>query len=70
MGRSGISFPVCHHDHADCFARGHDLIDRSKCIALTDSDFGERDCPFYKSRKQFDEEALIYPYDTSKCRKD
>lgn len=33
--------------HADCFANKG-----GKCVSLKDNDFGERDCPFYKSKKE------------------
>lgn len=39
--------PGC--DKHECFA----CID-GKCIALTDNNFGERDCPFYKTRARLD----------------
>ena len=41
-----VSFPVCTA-HPDCHAwKG------GRCMALTDTDFGTRDCPFYKNKDQ------------------
>lgn len=40
---------VCPYgNHQDCFARQAD----DTCWALEDTDFGDRDCPFYKSSEQ------------------
>ena len=36
--------------HEDCLA-----CDKGKCIALSDNDFGGRDCPFYKPLDSVDE---------------
>lgn len=36
-------FPFC--DREDCRANK-----RCECVALTDNNFGDRDCPFYKRR--------------------
>ena len=41
-------------NHEDCFARGQ--INHAKCTALSDCDFGGRDCPFYKNKKQYQQE--------------
>lgn len=41
-------------NHEDCFARGQ--LDKTKCTALSNCDFGGRDCPFYKSKKQYQQE--------------
>lgn len=44
--------PICNHDHPDCFAKKN-----GKCVCLNDTKFGGgRDCPFYKSKEQFDRE--------------
>lgn len=42
----------CEFEHFDCFARQTNEI----CRALVDTNFGERDCPFYKSKEQFEKE--------------
>ena len=36
------AFPACN-SHKDCFANKD-----SKCVCLSDNDFGKKDCPFYK----------------------
>ena len=41
-----------YYDHADCFLRGMNGI----CKGLRDTDFGDRDCPFYKDRRKVREE--------------
>ena len=41
----------CRYNHPDCFA----LSLNRTCLALRDTDF-PKDCPFYKSGKQYDEE--------------
>lgn len=41
----------CIHNHPDCFA----LSFNQTCLALRDTDF-PADCPFYKSRKQMEQE--------------
>lgn len=44
-----IKNPYCeYYDHADCFLRGKNGI----CKGLSDTWFGNRDCPFYKSIKE------------------
>ena len=43
---------ICIHGKPDCFAWGTYGI----CTALRDTDFGDRMCPFYKPREQFEEE--------------
>ena len=40
------TYPECHH-HANCFAR-KDV----QCTCLTDTDFGGRECPFYKPKSR------------------
>ena len=37
--------PICI-THTDCFANSN-----GKCTCLEDNDFGDRDCPFYKTKK-------------------
>ena len=46
--------PVCMN-HEKCF--GNKL---GKCIVLSDNDFGGKECPFYKTRAQFEAERKIY----------
>ena len=43
---------ICIHGHFDCFARSQ----KGVCYALTDTDFGYRDCPFYKPQEQLEKE--------------
>jgi len=43
---------ICIHGHYECFARSRNGV----CNALSDTDFGNRDCPFYKTDKQIEEE--------------
>ena len=43
---------ICEHGHYDCFARSN----RGVCHALSDTHFGYRDCPFYKTKEQIDKE--------------
>lgn len=46
--RYGPDEPLIPCDrHPDCFACKDGL-----CVALSDNSFGERDCPFYKTREQ------------------
>jgi hypothetical protein len=42
------TLPSCLGDYPDCFARWRD-----SCKLLRSTNFGERDCPFYKTTKQF-----------------
>lgn len=46
-----FKYPKCIHQHSDCFANVEGF-----CKVLTDTSFGLRDCPFYKSREQCDTE--------------
>lgn len=52
---------ICIHGKPDCFAWGTYGI----CTALRDTDFGDRMCPFYKTREQMEEEqeAAIQRFD-------
>ncbi|HIR70961.1 MAG TPA: hypothetical protein IAA55_06745 [Candidatus Pullilachnospira gallistercoris] len=40
------TFPICKA-HSDCHA-----FQDGRCAALADTDFGGRDCPFYKNREE------------------
>lgn len=42
------SFPSCPGDYPNCFARWKD-----RCQLLRSTNFGDRECPFYKSTDQF-----------------
>lgn len=42
--------PSC--DRNNCFAYSN-----GECVILTDNDFGERECPFYKTQAQFERDA-------------
>jgi hypothetical protein len=42
-----IDKSVICEEHTDCFANSH-----GKCICLSDNDFGDKDCPFYKNREK------------------
>ena len=46
-------FPICNRE--DCFAN----LD-GKCVLLLDNDFGNRECPFYKTKKQAEAENEYY----------
>ncbi len=51
--QKSIKKPVCDK-HTDCFAnRG------GRCLCLIDNDFGNKDCPFYKGRKRYEEEMHL-----------
>ena len=40
--------PSCMGDYSDCFARW-----KGSCQLLRSTNFGDRECPFYKSTEQF-----------------
>lgn len=40
--------PSCMGDYSDCFARW-----KGTCQLLRSTNFGDRECPFYKSTDQF-----------------
>jgi len=40
---------------SDCFAYGHRT---GCCQVLTDTDFGTRTCPFYKTKTQYENDRL------------
>lgn len=44
----------CQFKKCDCFAYG----DREKCMLLTNTDFGGRDCPWYKNVFLLEEERV------------
>ena len=46
--------PAC--DIARCFAN-----ENGKCELLTDNDFGERECPFFKTKARAAREKELYP---------
>lgn len=46
--------PICNRE--DCFA-----CDGSKCTLLTENDFGDRECPFFKTNEQVAKEKELYP---------
>ena len=48
MKKKKDNYPVCMFDNKDCFA----LDDLHRCRCLTDTDFGGRPCPFYKSAEK------------------
>jgi len=37
---------ACKFEHSDCFA----LSENGFCMCLTDNNFGEKDCPFYRNK--------------------
>ena len=39
--------------HMDCFANK-----KGKCVCLKDNNFGDRDCPFYKSNTEISMEEI------------
>lgn len=47
-------FPTCNNDN--CFANNE-----GRCNCLSDSDFGGRKCPFFKTKKEFERGRLLYP---------
>ena len=49
---------------SDCFA-----CERGRCVILTSTFFGDRLCPFFKHRKQYEKERDLPPR-TSKEGKD
>ena len=40
--------PSCMGDYSDCFARW-----KGTCQLLRSTNFGDRECPFYKSTEQY-----------------
>lgn len=48
MARTIGGKPKCEA-HEDCFANK-----KGQCVCLSENDFGERDCPFYKPRSEVD----------------
>ena len=48
MARTIGSKPVCE-THRDCFANKD-----GQCVSLSDNNFGERDCPFFKHKSEVD----------------
>lgn len=50
--------PICSREETDCFAaaRSTGWSKYRYCTILTDSNFGERKCPFYKSKEQRERE--------------
>lgn len=46
------TFPKCDR-HRSCFANKEGW-----CICLKDNDFGDKDCPFYKNRRNVDMKAI------------
>ena len=46
--------PVC--DKARCFA-----YENGKCDLLTENNFGDQQCPFYKTKAQVAKEKELYP---------
>ena len=57
----------CYYDHPDCFGHGSVVRDKKVCVALNDTDFGTRDCPFYKNylkvRAEWGKERKMYERD-------
>lgn len=45
--------PPCEKQHTDCFAHSN-----GRCAILSKTDFREKDCPFYKTKKQCAEENM------------
>lgn len=33
---------------------------RGECTVLTDNNFGDRECPFFKTRKEFEEQEKYF----------
>jgi len=47
-------FPRCYYpENDDCFAKHNQTGPTKHCMALDDTDFGTRNCPFYKPYVQF-----------------
>lgn len=46
--------PKCRQEKAACFAYSGGC-----CVVLGDTDFGERDCPFFKVWTQAEEEDIL-----------
>lgn len=47
----------------DCFAYA-----RCKCLALSEMVCKKKNCSFYKTKEQEEEDKRKYGYDTSKCK--
>lgn len=52
-GQKRSPYPLCKEQRKDCF--GYGVCGR--CTVLTDTDFGKKPCPFYKSRRQYDTDS-------------
>ena len=56
--KNADKYPECPFEHHDCFA----LIRNHQCWCLSDTDFGNRDCPFYKPGNEVSHEIVIKKY--------
>lgn len=52
------NFPRCNA--TNCFACMN-IVGTYRCVALNDTNFKDRACPFYKSRERAKEERKLYP---------
>ena len=52
-------YPDCPFEHHDCFARRWD----GKCFCLDNTDFGKRDCPFYKPESKVSHDIIMKKYE-------
>lgn len=46
--------PICNRE--DCFA-----CEGGQCVVLTNTNFGDRECPFFKTKEQAEKEKELYP---------
>jgi len=55
MDRAG--FGVCDKGKKDCFAYLN-----GRCRALCECNFGEKNCPFYKTKEEYEKQERRYRY--------
>jgi len=54
------NYPICpYEDKTDCFARRTVVGVVKECHVLRDTEFGDRECPYYKSYIQVLKEKYI-----------
>ena len=62
--KNRVEYPECPFEHHDCFA----LTGVHQCWCLDDTNFGKRDCPFYKPDSEISHEIMMKKYREQKAR--
>ena len=52
--RAASGLPECRYERDDCHA-----CRDGRCVALSDTDFGSRDCPFYRNKRENVQEVSL-----------